>query len=182
MSHLDLAQGSGFLDIGCATGWAVREAAELLASGTACGIDISPKMVEKARAYVLDNDNIDLRVADAETIPYPDESFSCVLCTCSFHHYSNPHRALSEIKRVMKTHGHLVILESARDISVPIWMQDRWRRHFERSHVKYYTTSELAKLVADAGLRIVGDIMTIKKFLDHKKLFTALQLVKCTKT
>ena len=181
MSHLDLEKGWGFLDIGCATGWAVSEAAKLLSNGKACGIDISPKMIEKARNYIGGNENIDLRVANVERIPYPDESFSCVLCTCSFHHYSNPDRALSEMKRVMRKDGNLVILDGARDISVPIWIQDRWRRYFERSHVKYYTTRELAELVSRAGLRIVGNVTTIKRFLDHRKLFTGLQLVKCTK-
>ena len=181
MSKLEIAEGEGFLDVGCGTGWAVREAAKRLRSGKACGIDISPKMIEKASAQTSKLSNIEFRVATAEAIPYPDECLSSILCTSSFHHYQNPLRALSEMKRVMKQGGKLVILDSARDISFPIWLQDRFRRYFERSHVQYYTTNEMKALVRQAQLRLVGEIITIKKFMDHKKIFTGLMLIQCGK-
>ncbi|NEO01876.1 MAG: class I SAM-dependent methyltransferase, partial [Moorea sp. SIO3I7] len=50
MSKLKLPERDSFLDVGCGTGWAVREAAKQLKSGKACGIDISPKMIENALA------------------------------------------------------------------------------------------------------------------------------------
>lgn len=181
MSKLEIAEGWGFLDVGCGTGWAVREAADRLQFGTACGIDISPKMIEKAMAHSPERQNIEFRVATSEAIPYPDESFSSILCTCSFHHYQNPIRALSEMKRVMKTRGKLVILDAARDLSLAIWLQDRWRRYLERSHVAYYTTRELERLVLEAGLSLLDQIITIKKFMDHRKMFTGLMLIQCTR-
>ena len=181
LSKLNIAEGCGFLDVGCGTGWAVREAANGLRNGKACGIDVSEKMVEKAIAQTQEFTNIEFRVADAEFIPYPDESFSSVLCTCSFHHYQNPGRALLEMKRVIKKYGKLVFIDSARDVSFAIWLQDLWRRHFERSHVRYYTTKELKVLVEQAGLKIVDEVVTIRRFMFHRKVFTGLVLLKCVK-
>ena len=181
MSKLRISEGWGFLDVGCGTGWAVREAADRLTFGTACGIDISPRMIEKAMAHSPKRDNIEFRVANSEAIPYPDDSFGSIVCTCSFHHYQNPIRALSEMKRVMKHGGRLVILDAARDVSFAIWLQDRWRRYCERSHVVYYTTRELELLVSKAGLILLDHILTIKKFMDHNKMFTGLMLIQCTK-
>lgn len=181
MKKLRIDQGCRFLDVGCGSGWAVREAISRLGAGHACGIDISPKMIEKAIAQTPKVSNVEFRVANAEEIPYPDESFSAILCTCSFHHYLNPVRALSEMKRVMQKDGALVMLDAARDVSFAIWLQDRWRRHFERSHVRYYTTTEVKALLAKAELALVGEIITIKKCIDHSKIFTGLMLLKCAR-
>jgi ubiquinone/menaquinone biosynthesis C-methylase UbiE len=180
LSKLKISQGDYFLDVGCGTGWAVCEAATRLDGGKACGIDISPKMIEKASSQTPKRGDIEFRVANSEAIPFPDEFFNAVLCTCSFHHYQNPNRALLEMKRVLKKGGTLVLLDSARDVSFAIWLQDRWRRYFERSHVCYYTTGELRKLVSAVELH-VSEVTTIKKFMDRKKVFTGLALLECMK-
>ncbi len=183
MSKLNLTEGHGFLDVGCGTGWAVRKAAKQLKFGKSCGIDISSKMIENALAQTpnTENQNIEFQVANSEAIPYPDESFSSIICTFSIHHYQNPVRALLEMKRVLKQDGSIVILDSARDVSFAIWLQDRGRRYFEESHVKYYTTKEMEALVTEAQLKIFGDITTINKFMDHNKVFTGLMLLECRK-
>jgi len=181
MSKLNIAEGYGFLDVGCGTGWAVREAAKRLKFGKACGIDISLKMIEKAISQTPIGHNTEFRAANSEAIPYPDESFSSILCTCSIHHYQNSLQALSEMRRVMKNDGTLVLLDAARDVSLAIWLQDRWRRQFERSHVRYYTTTEMKALVEKAGFSLVGEIISLNKFKDHGKLFTGLALLECTK-
>ena len=85
------------------------------------------------------------------------------------------------MRRVMKNDGTLVLLDAARDVSLAIWLQDRWRRQFERSHVRYYTTTEMKALVEKAGFSLVGEIISLNKFKDHGKLFTGLALLECTK-
>ncbi len=181
ISKLNLTAGGDFLDLGCGTGWATREASKHMPSGKSCGIDISPRMVDKAIAQSQGMKNVEFRVASVEMIPYPEESFESILCTFSFHHYQNPLHALSEIRRVMKKEGKLVIVDSARNVSLPIWLQDRWRRHFEKSHVKYYTTHEMKALVERAELQLVGEISTSKKFMFRGKTFTGSMLLECVK-
>lgn len=183
ISRLDLPERCGFLDVGCGTGWAVRKASKLLKSGKACGIDISPGMIENAIAQSrqIYNINIEYRVANSEAIPYEDESFGAIICTFSIHHYQNPLVALQEMKRVLKPDGKIVVLDAARDVSLAIWLQDRGRRYFEKSHVKYYTTGEMAESIRAAGLKIVGDIAKVNKFMSFNKLFTGLMIVECEK-
>ena len=181
MSAFDFAPGGKFLDVGCGTGWAVREAAKHLGSGVGCGIDISPKMVEKARRLSGGLHNVEFLTANAERIPYSDDTFDYVLCTCSFHHYSAPDQALSEIRRVLKKNGKFILADSARDLSWYIWLQDWLRRRFERSHVKYYTTRELAELLREADLPLCRSIESIKKLLFRGKLLTALAFCESSK-
>jgi len=179
---LDLFDFNGeeqFLDVGCGTGWAVRQAAKSLSDGYAHGIDISPGMVEKAKGLSDSIGNSQFTVANSEEIPYSDNYFDSILCTFSFHHYQNPLTALSEFSRVLKKDGTLVIVDSARDVSLAIWLQDRGRRYFERSHIKYYTINELKSLIGQSGLRLKGNVKTENGFLRFGKAFTGLMIVVC---
>lgn len=177
LSRLGVESGGPFLDVGCGDGWAVKMVASISQSELVAGIDISPKMIEKARTRVQNAENVDFRVADALDLPYPDSTFQWVLCTFSFHHYSDPSAALREIRRVMRPGGRFVLLDSARDVLLPIWLQDRWRRYLERSHVCYYTRSELRTLFDGAELKTVGDVVTFRGWMERGKLFTGLAMI-----
>ncbi len=181
ISRLNITPGDAFLDVGCGTGWAVIEAAQQLKAGKACGMDISPKMIDKARLQSIEMPDIEFCVANAEVIPYPDETFDCIMCTCSFHHYLHPRIALEEFRRVMKAGGRLALLDSARNVSFPIWMQDRWRRYLEKSHVRYYTTAEMKTMVEASGLHLNREIETINRFMFQGKVFTGLMLSECVR-
>ena len=179
LSHLNTADGGGFLDIGCGDGWAVGQVASRSVNDLVAGIDISPRMIKNARDKLPAAENVELRVANAESIPFPDATFRWVLCTFSFHHYANPDQALLEIRRVLVKGGRFVLLDSARDVSVPIWLQDRWRRYLEKSHVRYYTRAELRELTEGAGFRLKGEFEVFQGVMDHGKLFTGLVLLEC---
>ena len=70
------------LDVACGTGVISRLAAERVgATGSVTGIDIAVDMIEVARAVpALGGATIDLRVADAASLPIPDASVDVVLC------------------------------------------------------------------------------------------------------
>ena len=178
IASMGLTGQMSFLDVGCGVGKAVVEAARSLDSGRACGIDISPAMIAKAKKLSPPSAQIHFEVADSESIPFDERSFDRVLCTFSFHHYAKPDIVLQEIRRIMKPNGTFVLVDAARDVSLAIWLQDRWRRYLERSHVKYYTVAEMRQLLTNAGFS--AEFHTIKRFRDHGKLFTGLMLAECS--
>lgn len=55
-----------------------------------------------------------MRVADANALPFTDETFHCVVSTGSFHHWKDPIHALSEAYRVLKPGGHALIYDLVR--------------------------------------------------------------------
>lgn len=84
------------------------------------GIDLSPAMLEVARrrARELGRD-VDLRVADAEALPFPDARFDTVVFTLALCTIPDDRRAVAEARRVLRPGGRLVWLEHVRS-PIPI--------------------------------------------------------------
>ena len=150
---LELGPGDRFLDVGCGSGAAVRRAAA--ASASASGVDLSPKMIERATELAAGIENVELRVAASDELPYEDDAFTALLCTSSFHHYPDPAASLREMERVTAPGGRLVIGDGS---------GDRWEartvdwflRRFDASHVKLYRSTEIAALLHGAGFEDVA--------------------------
>jgi ubiquinone/menaquinone biosynthesis C-methylase UbiE len=97
-----LARGKRVLEVGCGTGLILGRLARQ--AEHACGVDLSPGMLRAARARGLD-----VVVASATCLPYADASFDLV---CSFKvlaHVPDIARALSEISRVTRAGGTMVL-------------------------------------------------------------------------
>lgn len=153
ISLLDIKEGAHFLDVGCGTGWAVGQVIKSInGKGYFYGVDLSGKMIEKAKENFGENENIHFIKANAESIPLEDNYFDFIICTNSFHHYLNPHKVLKEFYRLIKPGGKVYILDPAAD-SWLIKAIDIIVRMLEPEHVKLYSTEEFKNLFAAAGLR-----------------------------
>ncbi len=77
------------------------------------GIDLSPKMLAKAKdkLKILRNKNIKLEEADAQKLKFKDNSFDYVVCTFVLCSVPDPVKALKEMKRVVKKKGKILMLE-----------------------------------------------------------------------
>jgi ubiquinone/menaquinone biosynthesis C-methylase UbiE len=98
------------LDVGCGTGFFIVNLwlAGFVREPHAC--DISPGMLaicaESARTVGCD---VSLRTADAELLPYEDESFDLVVGHAFLHHVPEPEAALREMHRVLAPGGELLV-------------------------------------------------------------------------
>ncbi|MGX8686672.1 MAG: class I SAM-dependent methyltransferase [bacterium] len=71
--------------------------------------DFSPKMLEKARKNCSAFDNITFSRADIMSLDYPDKSFDKVVAGNVLHLMNEPSKALSELDRVCRPGGKLII-------------------------------------------------------------------------
>ncbi|MGA2625019.1 MAG: class I SAM-dependent methyltransferase [Bacteroidota bacterium] len=166
VSLLDVKEDIHFLDVGCGTGWAIGEVAKLVNDkGLFYGVDLSSKMIEKAKGDFSGKDNFHFIKANAESIPLNDNFFDIIICTNSFHHYLNPSKALIEIFRLLKRGGKVYILDPTADNWI-VKVVDKVGKLFEPEHVKLYSTKEFQRLFYDAGLRYTAS-ETIK---GHQKV------------
>ena len=149
---LDLKENINLLDVGCGTGYAMGEAAQLVnCKGEFYGVDLSSKMIEKAKANFNGKNNFHFLTANAESIPLDDDFFDIILCTNSFHHYLHPDKVLKEFYRLLKKGGKVHVL----DPTVDKWYMriiEKIIKLFEPEHVKLYSTKEFKQLFSSAGL------------------------------
>jgi ubiquinone/menaquinone biosynthesis C-methylase UbiE len=102
---------SRILDVGCGTGYLLRElAAKLPAAQALCGVDPAPTMIEVARS-VGDDPRLSFLVGFVERLPYQDETFDLVVSTTSFDHWRDQQRGLAECARVLEAEGRLVLAD-----------------------------------------------------------------------
>lgn len=109
---VELEPGWRVLDVACGRGATLFPAAEKVDhGGRITGIDLAPGMIATLRddADRRGVTNIEVRVADAEEIPYPDDSFDAVLCGFALFFFPDSHRALTEFGRVLTPGGRLGI-------------------------------------------------------------------------
>lgn len=103
-----LDPGERVLDVASGTGLVGFRAAEAVGpSGEVVGTDISGEMVETARRIAAERilANVSFERADAEQLPFEDETFDAVLCSLGLMYVPDPGRALAEMHRLLKPGG-----------------------------------------------------------------------------
>jgi demethylmenaquinone methyltransferase/2-methoxy-6-polyprenyl-1,4-benzoquinol methylase len=122
LSHLKENNPSTILDVATGTADVAILAQSILHPEKIIGIDISEGMLsigrEKINKLGLQN-QIELKSGDSESINFEDNSFDAVTVSFGVRNFQNLEKGLSEIKRVLKPGGKLVILEFSKP-SMPL--------------------------------------------------------------
>ncbi len=101
------------LDVACGPGLLACAFARVARHVT--GIDLTPAMLEQARALQRQQglENITWQEGDVLPLPYADHSFSIVSARFAFHHFLDPLAVLKEMRRVCRPGGRVVVYDSA---------------------------------------------------------------------
>ena len=119
-------EGKRVLEVSFGTGLLLSQYA---ANFEAFGIDYNSKMVEIAKKNLIKKGvSAQVKQGNVESIPYDNDSFDTVLNTMAFTGYSDSRKAMSELIRVLKPNGKLIII----DINYPNNMNilGRWLTKF----------------------------------------------------
>jgi ubiquinone/menaquinone biosynthesis C-methylase UbiE len=148
---VDLGTGPGILSI---------ELHKLLPQAKIIGVDLSSDMLEIARrnADEAGMSNYETRLGRAEEIPVESNSVNLVVTQSSFHEWEDQRKGLSEIFRILKPGGSLILKDYNR-----AWLSG-WRRSLFKFLLKVvgesyedhvgmfkFTFDQVADLLREAG-------------------------------
>ena len=155
-------QKGRLLDIGCAHG---PDFLPFKQDFDLYGVDFSPEMLKFAWKYSQKfNFAVNLSLADAGCLPFPEETFDWAISVATYHHIKGKEErqaALGELRRVLKPGGEAFITVwnrgqsrfwfSGKEVAVP------WRTKEKTLYRYYYLFSypELEGLVKEAGFSIL---------------------------
>jgi ubiquinone/menaquinone biosynthesis C-methylase UbiE len=144
------------LDIACGPGAFALALAPRV--HTVRGIDLTPEMLRRARAYQAEKliTNAAFVRGDAEQLPFPDGTFDLVSCQCSFHHMPKPRLVLREMVRMAKPEGRLLIIDPlAPESDSKYEIYNRIEVLRDPSHALTLRLTEFLRLFDEEGLEIL---------------------------
>ncbi|HEY6024229.1 MAG TPA: class I SAM-dependent methyltransferase [Pseudolabrys sp.] len=153
-----LPTGARVADLGCGSGVFT----ELLRRRgyQSVGLDISPKLVAVGRRKYP---GLELIEGDAENLPFESDSLDGVLLSGLVHHFPDPRRLASEVRRVLKPGGRFVAFDPNR-MNPFMWLyRDRASPFYSSVGVTENERPILARRVADIfrreGFRVQSDFL-----------------------
>jgi demethylmenaquinone methyltransferase/2-methoxy-6-polyprenyl-1,4-benzoquinol methylase len=167
---LDVATGTGDL--------ALELALRVAPGGSVVGADFSEKMLELARAKAGGGELVRFEAANALALPYPDDSFDAATVGFGARNFSDLRLGLSEMARVVRPGGRVVVLEITAPTRPPLssffsfWFDglvpalgrlagDSAAYSYLPSSVRRFPgPAELAAVMWDVGLREIRYVLT----------------------
>jgi ubiquinone/menaquinone biosynthesis C-methylase UbiE len=152
-SHL--GPGDAVLEIGCGTAnYLVAIVTETGATGH--GIDPAQGMLAEARS-MPERARLDLRVAPAESLPFPDGTFRFAFSVDVTHHVGDRVAAARETRRVLAPGGRLcIVTDSHDDITNRIPLASHFPETVPHDLARYPAMTTIQTELADAGFGEIG--------------------------
>jgi SAM-dependent methyltransferase len=122
-----ITAGEQVVDIGCGTGLTTREAARAAAPGGVVGVDVSERMLARARELTAADrlDNVRYELGDAQVHRFDPAGFDVAISRFGTMFFSDPAAAFANIAAALRPGGRLVLL---------VWQRrehNDWMRAFD---------------------------------------------------
>jgi len=121
LSQTGLKAGQKVLDLAGGTGdLAMKMAGMVGPSGQVVLSDINGSMLRRGRERLTDNGiagNIEYVQANAECLPFPDNTFDCITIAFGLRNVTDKDKALRSMNRILKPGGRLLVLEFSKPVA-----------------------------------------------------------------
>jgi demethylmenaquinone methyltransferase / 2-methoxy-6-polyprenyl-1,4-benzoquinol methylase len=163
-------QPQTLLDVATGTADVAILAAKLLKIKHIVGIDISDGMLEIGRQKVAKaglTGTIELLNGDSETINFPEASFDAVTVSFGVRNFEDLEKGLSEIKRVLKPGGRLVVLEFSRPkTTLSKWFYNLYMKTVAPNMGKLFSKNRSAYQYLDESIKKFPEGSNFTSILD----------------
>lgn len=175
-----MAQGD-ILDVGCGTGYLLRNILGRNPGARGVGLDISSGMISEAdrKAQQERISNVEFIKTDFEKLDasmFETYNFKIVVCASTFHYFADPLQAAIMLRSVLGAGGTLYLLErdKARSPLTRLW--GFLHRNCIKDRVEFYDQEELGRIFRQAGFKDPEAVQSIRRYFWKGKLFTSIVL------
>lgn len=143
---LDVATGGGHTALAFAS-----HVREVVAS------DLTPNMLSAAGAFIRGRgvENVRFELADAEDMPFANESFDVVTCRIAAHHFPDPESFVREVARVLKPGGKFLLDDNVAPENPELDdFMNRYERWRDPGHVRAHRVSEWRAMIEASGMTV----------------------------
>jgi len=173
----DRFKGKKLLEIGCGLGTDLLQFARGGARVT--GIDLTPQSIDLAKKrFALENQTADLRVADAEHLPFEDGTFDAVYSFGVLHHTPNTQRAVDEALRMLKPGGEIMLMLYHRH-SLHVWAGTPLYRFFSQKRNSSLSLVEDWVRIYDGEVNPLGKAYTKSEVRSMLSRCSSLKFTVC---
>jgi ubiquinone/menaquinone biosynthesis C-methylase UbiE len=156
LAALDLPTASTLVDIGAGTGNYSLALAQ--AGFWVHAVEPSRTMRQQGKHHP----RVMWHAALAEALPFADASVDGMLSTLAVHHFTDPKQSFSEMARVLREGGPVVLfVADPRLCPSDCWLADYFQPLFQRSYQTYFPLEELRHLLSEA----TGSLVESEPFL-----------------
>ncbi len=188
------AKGKSVLEIGVGLGADHEEFAR--AGANLAGIDLTPRAIDHTNLRLMGAGlHSDLKVGDAESLAFADDTFDTVYSWGVIHHSPDVPRCVAEIRRVLKPGGvaKIMVYHTASMVGYMLWLRyagltlrwntslaDIYARHLESPGTKAFSIEQARTMFAafeDVHIRTVlthGDLLSSQAGQRHGVLTLAV--------
>jgi ubiquinone/menaquinone biosynthesis C-methylase UbiE len=109
---LEVKPNDSVLEVGFGPGVIIQHLSKLATAGYVAGADVSPEMLEQARARnrsAIQDGRVELRLASVENLPFDDNRFDKALAINSMQVWPDVGAGLEKMRRVMKPGGRIAL-------------------------------------------------------------------------
>ncbi len=159
LEALELRGDERVLDVGCGTGVLLERLGRAHPGLALNGVDPAEAMLEEARQRC--GERVPLKQGEAEALPFGDDAFDVVVSVSALHYFSDPRRAISEMARVLRPGGTLVVTDWCADFLAmrlfSAWLRTRnasVKQIYRAEQVRGYLELEGFENVAATHFRI----------------------------
>jgi SAM-dependent methyltransferase len=172
------------VDIGCGTGWLLRELARRGMLDRGIGLDLSPNMVAEGKrlAGLANAEQLEFHVCDWPAVPatvateLTAAAVDLVVWASSLHYFADLQPALRRCREYLAPGGMIAILERAPERSWPTRAWGRVHASILQDSVTFVGTEELGIGLQRAGFQDVEVVGVLRRYFWKRKMITSMAL------
>jgi len=156
LSQVEIPEDAHVLDIGCGGGRTLETLASIARLGKAVGVDYSEDAVAVARKRnqeLMAGGRVEVLQGSVSALPFAEATFDCVTAIESYYFWPDIAADLTEVRRVMKPNGQLVIIAA---MYLGSKFDERNMKVIEAGNLRCFSAEEFKDTLHEAGFAQVA--------------------------